>query len=144
MENVVFLRHSFRGALNIVGKDSIIIEGGNPELLKIPIELNSLYNRDIIIEGLDERIENIVKDYEIERIDVDYSKQRTFYTGKYVAKHSNNNIIYGIPTIENVGLDYSLVCKKIENNPETKLSKDDTKEALLGFGQALKDLGALK
>ncbi len=34
--------------------------------------------------------------------------------------------------------------KKIENNPETKLSKDDTKEALLGFGQALKDLGALK
>ncbi len=34
--------------------------------------------------------------------------------------------------------------KKLETDPNAKLNKDDTKEALLGFGQALKDLGALK
>ncbi len=34
--------------------------------------------------------------------------------------------------------------KKIETTPDTKISKDDAKNALLGIGQALKDLGALK
>lgn len=33
---------------------------------------------------------------------------------------------------------------KIEAEPELKISKNDTKDALLGIGQALKDIGALK
>lgn len=33
---------------------------------------------------------------------------------------------------------------KLETDPEAKVSKDDTKKALIGIGQALKDLGALK
>jgi hypothetical protein len=33
---------------------------------------------------------------------------------------------------------------KVESDPELKLSKNDTKDALMGVGQALKDLGALK
>lgn len=34
--------------------------------------------------------------------------------------------------------------KKLEENPDSNISKNDTKNALLGIGQALKDLGALK
>ncbi len=33
---------------------------------------------------------------------------------------------------------------KLDANPHAKITQDDTKKALLGIGQALKDLGALK
>ena len=33
---------------------------------------------------------------------------------------------------------------KLESDPEAKVSQDETKKALLGIGQALKDLGALR
>lgn len=33
---------------------------------------------------------------------------------------------------------------KLDANSDTKITQDDTKKALLGIGQALKDLGALK
>lgn len=34
--------------------------------------------------------------------------------------------------------------KKLDSEPDTKISQEDTKKALIGIGQALKDLGALK
>ena len=33
---------------------------------------------------------------------------------------------------------------KLDADPDTKMSQDDTKKALLGIAQALKDIGALK
>lgn len=36
------------------------------------------------------------------------------------------------------------LCKKLKANQEIKLSEDDVKDALIGFRQGLRDLGALK
>lgn len=35
------------------------------------------------------------------------------------------------------------LCKKLRDNPDSKLKEREVKEALIGFRQALKDLGAL-
>jgi len=45
---------------------------------------------------------------------------------------------------DNDGLWFShKLCKKLRDNPDIKLREREVKEALIGFRQALKDLGAL-
>lgn len=100
-----FLRHTFRGASNLIGATKITLPGYDDTVitLDVPKILTRIYDENAIMNGLKERAEQFVD--KTKSVIVDAATQRTFETGKAVAKTMDLDFIEAVPTTVNNNAD---------------------------------------
>jgi hypothetical protein len=123
MTRVIFVRHTFRGPSNVTGTTKIIFPpGSRPESLNIPTILTRIYDENAMETGTPERAETVAQSLKnICHIIADLSTQRTFETGKAVAKAFGFDTIRGVPTSVNVPADPVVVAFTIPVPPEDRI-----------------------
>lgn len=118
---VRFIRHTFRGPFDKMGDVlQIVVDGGCPSVLKVPIELSQIYEHNHIEYKFDRRINKIINELNVKHVIADFRTERTFETGRRISLQGNLKHVYGVPHKTDV-YDYVVALPPLKECKEEKI-----------------------